>query len=244
MYFYHRKDTLVFEEYELFTLDVQSQCFRMVQEIESGTVMFFHRHPYYLHKTGVFSSTWNIKHFDPSEQPIPVNLNGVSMDNSLLLFKNDKMFIFRNGDVERSERGNVVVIQHPDLNSECTAYCDDFDLTTIYVSLSKKPELFIVQTDTLAMEIIPLPEILDIRYVNRGLLIFAIAKSKLLVGQLPDLYCKQREQFVPREELARAQDERDFLSTKIAELEKKYKRLLMQMGRQQTERSSPHEVQK
>ncbi|GMS88377.1 hypothetical protein PENTCL1PPCAC_10552, partial [Pristionchus entomophagus] len=107
-----------------------------------------------------------------------------------------KLFIFRNGKKERSEvNDNVVIVQHPNLDMNCTAYADDWN-PTIYVAFSTEPELMILHAETLALETIPLPGILDIRHATSGQLIFNCASpggSELRVGQLDPKYWMSKE---------------------------------------------------
>ncbi|GMR41328.1 hypothetical protein PMAYCL1PPCAC_11523 [Pristionchus mayeri] len=192
MYFYAKKSGLFFNQnYLLISGDLTGFDMIVIRETESPNVNMFHRQPYYLLKSGVFTTTWSIKHFAHNEPPMSVDLSGMALEEALLMRKDDKLFILCQGlKKERIETENIVMIRHPELDSNCTAYADDWD-GRIYVALSTKPELLIIDTETLAIQSVRLPEILDIRHAASGILIFASISpedKELKVGQLEERY--------------------------------------------------------
>ncbi|GMR41314.1 hypothetical protein PMAYCL1PPCAC_11509, partial [Pristionchus mayeri] len=193
-YFYTKKKGLFRDlNYLLVRVDLQLLTYRVLRETDSSSVIFFHRQPYYLVRYGILSNTWLVKHFENIDEPEQVNLSGISLDDSLLIYKDDKMVVLRKGRREWSEVAeNVLVIQHPDLDSKCTAFTDRGE-ANIYVAFSTKAELMILDTDSFAMETVPLPDVVDIRWASSEEIIFAcVQSSELSVVRLPDRYWKSK----------------------------------------------------
>ncbi|GMS88939.1 hypothetical protein PENTCL1PPCAC_11114, partial [Pristionchus entomophagus] len=125
MYFYTKKKGIFLEQnYMLVFVDIPTFSFRVIRETETPNVKFCHRQPHYLMKTGMFASSWIIRSFyaEEIENPVTLNLTGVSFDDSLLIFKDEKLFILRKGRKEwREMTDNVVLIQNPDLDEKCVS---------------------------------------------------------------------------------------------------------------------------
>ncbi|GMS88378.1 hypothetical protein PENTCL1PPCAC_10553 [Pristionchus entomophagus] len=196
VYFYTKQARVLFEQnFRLFNIHYQGSNLWYDRETESTSVTFFHRQPYYLLRSGMITSSWMIKHFDEQREPIAVNLSGIFLDNALLIYKNQKLFILFKDTIELRERKdkNIVIIQDPDLDKECTAYTG-LGNSLIYISLSTVAILMILNTETLAVEKIRLPRILDVRFAQNGELIFAEVQeqksTRLSVLKLKDRYWK------------------------------------------------------
>ncbi|KAF8358795.1 hypothetical protein PRIPAC_93790 [Pristionchus pacificus] len=194
-YFYTKKGGFLQQNYFLVTVNLRTLDFRIIRETESPSVRFCHRQPYYLLRTSVFAQTYNVMHFENYGNPVSVNLGGLVLDDSLLLFKDGKLFVLRNGKKERRELcDNTELISYPDLAANCTAYSNPLE-TMIYVTFATKSGLLIIDTTTFAMEVIELLQILDIRCAKEGELIFANTQqpqTELVVLRLPDRYWKSK----------------------------------------------------
>ncbi|GMS97201.1 hypothetical protein PENTCL1PPCAC_19376, partial [Pristionchus entomophagus] len=196
MYYYTKKAGLIFEPgYLLIKMELLVPMYR-IGDTPSANVTFFHRQPYYLLRTGMFTTSWKITHFDHVQNSKSVDLKGICLNDALFIYKEEKMFIFRQGTKERSEvNDNVVIIQHPWLDMNCTAYADDWD-PIIYIAFSTEPQLMVVNAETLAIDTVLLPSILDIRHATSGQLIFNCDTpegSALRVGQLDLKYWMPKE---------------------------------------------------
>ncbi|GMR30594.1 hypothetical protein PMAYCL1PPCAC_00789, partial [Pristionchus mayeri] len=122
-YFYTRKRGLFRDlNYLLVWVDLQMLTFRVLRETDSSSALFFHRQPYYLERSGILSSAWLVMHFENIDEPMHVNLSGLSLDDSWMIYKDYKMFILRKGKREwREATENVIVVQHPDLDNKCVS---------------------------------------------------------------------------------------------------------------------------
>ncbi|GMS88373.1 hypothetical protein PENTCL1PPCAC_10548 [Pristionchus entomophagus] len=109
----------------------------------------------------------------------------------------EQIFVLRKGQNDLRERRDkhVVIIEDPNLDKQCTAYTDSGDII-IYIAFSTVAILMIINTETLAVEIVELSTILDIRHVLNGELIFADVSQpplkRMTIGQLEDRYWKSK----------------------------------------------------
>ncbi|GMR41326.1 hypothetical protein PMAYCL1PPCAC_11521, partial [Pristionchus mayeri] len=193
MYFYREKNS-DFEPDLLIEWNVVNMRMQGIRAAEHPNVLFFHRQPYYLIRTG--PEICQIRHFELHRPPINVNYKPLPLKNPMLLYKDGTLFILRKGSDERllEASKNIVDIQHPLLNNECTAFVDA-DEPVIYVSLHSNAKLMIINAKSFGIQIVELGLGVDIRYASRGLLIFAevfhtAPYTNLSFGQLEDRYWK------------------------------------------------------
>ncbi|GMR41341.1 hypothetical protein PMAYCL1PPCAC_11536 [Pristionchus mayeri] len=268
-FYVQKKGWILYQNFLLIRYDIRESTFTVLRETETPHVRFLHRQPYYLIKPAIFPPfNYTVCSFDGNRVEIP--WDGIIVDdaNSLFLYNNEKVCIISKASTEvRRKTGNIVRLYHPDVDGKCTAFSDPNE-PVLYIALSKLPVLMTFDIDTLALEMVQLPKVLDIRYVHRGQLIFYDPAEKgLFVAQLEVRYWMSKLQLqvqlqsalkglenaedgqhIAREEYAfeeakrlateeanaRIRMERDAIEKRMAELEKKYRKMLLLLGRQQS----------
>ncbi|GMR41330.1 hypothetical protein PMAYCL1PPCAC_11525, partial [Pristionchus mayeri] len=95
-YFYtKRKSAFLEKDYLIVSLiSLQMPDYRSITDTDSE--MFFHRQPYLLQKSGLFSVSWLVKPLYEGDE-MQVNLKDVSLEDALLIYKDEKMFVLRKG---------------------------------------------------------------------------------------------------------------------------------------------------
>ncbi|GMT19538.1 hypothetical protein PFISCL1PPCAC_10835 [Pristionchus fissidentatus] len=172
MFFYATQPGLLFNDLPiLMHLTTHQAQLTQIRKAESSNVQFFHRQPYYLNKTGILTTKWHLHNFQRPD-PVEIELNGISITDSILIYHRKLIILLRNGEKDKRWRENeqVTIVTNPRLNKDCTVYTGDH-LDHLFISLSNEPAILVFTPQNMAMESIKLPECMDIRCVHEGTMI-------------------------------------------------------------------------